>query len=84
MGHMFLGRPIVDLPTPTEHNMLIEFSPEEKILYRAFEDRLRELLNEILERKDERKNLTRLYVQLTRLRQYTAHPLLIEHQMKVS
>ncbi|RDL37275.1 uncharacterized protein BP5553_04708 [Venustampulla echinocandica] len=81
---LFMGRPIVDLPLPTECTVVINFSPGEEILYRAFEDRLRQLFNESFAPGDERNKLTHFFAQLTRLRQFTAHPLLIENQMKVA
>ncbi|EPE25681.1 P-loop containing nucleoside triphosphate hydrolase [Glarea lozoyensis ATCC 20868] len=57
---IFLGRPIVDLPDAHEYIRILEHGREEKLLYRAFEDRLRELMNEYLDPEkatDEQKNL---------------------------
>jgi hypothetical protein len=48
---------------------MLHFTAEERILYRAVEQRFRELINEWFADGDKMKNLTYLVVQLTRLRQ---------------
>jgi hypothetical protein len=47
-----MGRPLLDLPTPHEIVMKIDFNPPEKILYRAVEGHLREEINNNLEDTD--------------------------------
>jgi SNF2 family DNA or RNA helicase len=83
MSDTFMGRPIVDLPAPTEQNLKIRFDAEEEVLYKAFEQRLAKSSLDQLEKGDERRNLKCLLVRLTRLRQFVAHPILVEKQLKV-
>jgi hypothetical protein len=63
------GRPLVDLKQPHNHLWMVHFTAEERILYRAVEQRFREMINEWFKDGDKAKNLTYLVVQLTRLRQ---------------
>lgn len=69
MEDTILGRPIVEIPLPIDQVVRLSFSPEEQILYRAFEDRLREFLNAHFADDDERKSLSYVLPQITRLRQ---------------
>ncbi|CZR51826.1 uncharacterized protein PAC_01703 [Phialocephala subalpina] len=82
MSDKFMGRSLVILPQAHEHCMKIDLDPAEKILYRAVEKGFREFLNQELDEGDELSNLKLVVVQLTRLRQMTAHPLLIEREAK--
>jgi hypothetical protein len=83
MSDTFMGRPIVDLPTPTEECLEIQFDAEEEILYKAFEKRLAENPLDQLEKSDEQHNHKCLLVRLTLLRQFVAHPILVEKQLTV-
>ena len=63
------GRPLVDLKKPHNHLWMLHFTAEERILYRAVEQRFREMINEWFADGDKKKNLTYFVVQVTRLRQ---------------
>jgi hypothetical protein len=63
------GRPLVDLKEPHNHLWKLHFTAEERILYRAVEQRFREMINEWFADGDKKKNLTYFVLQLTRLRQ---------------
>lgn len=69
MFDRILGKRILKLPKSTVETIQVKFTAQERILYRAVEDRFRDLINESLNELDERRNLTFLVVQLTRARQ---------------
>ncbi|ATZ55037.1 hypothetical protein BCIN_11g03390 [Botrytis cinerea B05.10] len=83
MTDKILGREIVELPPFTKKNDLILFNQATEILYQAVEQRFRELVTEAFKNDDPRKKMQYSIVALLRLRQFTAHPLIIEPQMKI-
>ncbi|KAK6593883.1 SNF2 family domain-containing protein [Botrytis cinerea] len=83
MTDKILGREIVELPPFTKKNDLILFNQATEILYQAVEQRFRELVTEAFKNDDPRKKMQYSIVALLRLRQFTAHPLIIEPQMEV-
>ena len=94
-----MGRPIVPLPKPHSVPAVIKFGRAERILYRAIEQKFRDMLNQFFAEGDPRKTLSWFLPQLTRLRQSVSfikfsnlqtntcrlvdHPALIERQIKV-
>ncbi|KAH7419390.1 P-loop containing nucleoside triphosphate hydrolase protein [Cadophora sp. MPI-SDFR-AT-0126] len=124
MEEEFMGRPIIDLPTPHYYDEELVFSPQEEIIYRAVEAKYIKAINELLDEEgkdktedddgvniesesdentseddmsssenddddgssdkhdDEADKLGTMLVGLSRLRQMTAHPLLIENEIK--
>lgn len=74
-----MGRPLIDLPTPHEVIITIDFNPPEKILYRAVEGIFLKMINDRLDEMDpektanrekpEEKDETFVLVRYTRLRQ---------------
>jgi SNF2 family DNA or RNA helicase len=79
---MILGRPIVELPLTHPATKFINFSDEEKALYRVFENSNRKQLNLELSEGTAAQNYTHWMVRLLRLRQFTAHPFLLEKTFK--
>lgn len=70
MSDKILGRPIIQLPAPHEKILKLKLPPAERVLYRAIEMRMIDLINEhYRSKKDPRKKLTYFLPQLTRLRQ---------------
>ncbi|KUJ23208.1 uncharacterized protein LY89DRAFT_727977 [Mollisia scopiformis] len=82
MFDRILGRRILKLPRATVETIGVKFTAQERILYRDVEERFRELINESLPELDERRNLTFLVSQLTRIRQLVTHPALIDREIK--
>ncbi|KAA8566852.1 hypothetical protein EYC84_009951 [Monilinia fructicola] len=83
MNDRVLGKEIVKLPPFTKKNNLICFNKATEILYQAVEERFRGLIVQGLEDEDPRKNMQYSIVAVLRLRQFIAHPLIIEPQMKI-
>ncbi|TEY61183.1 hypothetical protein BOTCAL_0173g00160 [Botryotinia calthae] len=83
MTDKILGREIVELPPFKKKNNLIFFNQATEILYRAVEQRFRDLVKEAFQDDDPRKMMQYSIVAILRLRQFTAHPLIIEPQMKI-
>ncbi|TGO21294.1 hypothetical protein BPAE_0228g00080 [Botrytis paeoniae] len=83
MTDKILGREIVELPPFTKKNNLILFNQATEILYRAVEQRFRDLVKEAFQKDDPRKKMQYSIIAVLRLRQFTAHPLIIEPQMKI-
>ncbi|TGO83689.1 hypothetical protein BPOR_0607g00050 [Botrytis porri] len=83
MTDRILGREVVEIPPFTKKNNLIMFNQATEILYRAVEQRFRDLVKEAFQNDDPRKKMQYSIVAVLRLRQFTAHPLIIESQMKV-
>jgi len=69
MSNKFMGRSLVTLPNVHENILRVDFTAQEQVLYRAVEDRFRELLNEELADGDKLNNMKIMVVQLVRLRQ---------------
>lgn len=69
MREEFLGQPIIDLEKARKETWMVRQAPPERLLYRAVEERFRELLNEHLPKDDVRKSLTYMICQMTPLRQ---------------
>ncbi|KAF7860763.1 hypothetical protein EAF04_008281 [Stromatinia cepivora] len=83
MTDRILGKEIVELPPFTRKNNLISFNQATEVLYRAVEERFRDLVRKALDNDDPRKKMQYSIVAVLRLRQFTAHPLIIEPQMKI-
>ncbi|KAE9380352.1 hypothetical protein N431DRAFT_361945 [Stipitochalara longipes BDJ] len=74
----FLGKKLVDLPPPHTQDIPIKASDPERILQCWFGSLLEDLSKMELEDDDPRKDLSYMFPQITRFRQLTASPDLIE------
>ncbi|KAG0646207.1 DNA repair rad5 [Hyphodiscus hymeniophilus] len=84
MKTTILNRPIIILPKPHPEIRYLQFSSEERIIYRITENRFRALLNVYLANGTANKNYAVFLVQLLRLRQCTSHPFMLERTIKDS
>ena len=100
MKTTILNRPIVYLPQPHPCIKYVQFSQEERIIYRIVsngvpnlyhslilhqtENRFRANLNTFLAAGTAGRNYTFFMVQLLRLRQCTSHPFMLERTIKES
>ncbi|ESZ97694.1 hypothetical protein SBOR_1881 [Sclerotinia borealis F-4128] len=84
MKTTILGRPIIILPKPHPVMQQINFSREERIIYRITENRFRANLNVFLANGTAQRAYGVFFVQLLRLRQCTSHPFMLERTMKES
>lgn len=84
MKTSILNRPIITLPPPHPNIVYIQFSQEEKIIYRITENRFRSNLNAFFRKGEARSNYSAFMVQLLRLRQCTSHPFMLEKTIKES
>ncbi|RDL39913.1 uncharacterized protein BP5553_04253 [Venustampulla echinocandica] len=84
MGTTIMNRPIITLPVPHPKVEYINFSQEEKIIYRITENRFRQTLNMFIAKGDIRRKYGIFMVQLLRLRQCTSHPFMLERTIKES
>ncbi|KAL3423956.1 SNF2 superfamily protein [Phlyctema vagabunda] len=82
MNTKLLGHAIVSLPTPHPEIQYIDFSLEERIIYRITETRFRENINSYFARGTDQRNYGMFMVQLLRLRQCTSHPFMLEQTIK--
>ncbi|TVY73260.1 putative ATP-dependent helicase [Lachnellula suecica] len=82
MKTTILNRPIITLPKPHPKVLYIDFSPEEKIIYRITENRFRRNINNYFQQGEVRRNYSVFMVQLLRLRQCTSHPFMLERTIK--
>lgn len=72
-----LGTDLVVLPRMRKRMVELEFSDEERALYKCVEDKSREVLNGYIKEGTVMKNYTIVLVMLLRLRQICDHPYLI-------
>ncbi|RAL65691.1 hypothetical protein DID88_005359 [Monilinia fructigena] len=84
MKTTILNRPIIILPEPHPVMQQINFSREERIIYRITENRFRANLNVFLAKGTAQRAYGVFFVQLLRLRQCTSHPFMLERTMKES
>ncbi|QSZ30260.1 hypothetical protein DSL72_004782 [Monilinia vaccinii-corymbosi] len=84
MKTTILNRPIITLPQPHPVMQQINFSREERIIYRITENRFRANLNVFLANGTAQRAYGVFFVQLLRLRQCTSHPFMLERTMKES
>ncbi|KAI9649741.1 hypothetical protein NHQ30_002322 [Ciborinia camelliae] len=84
MKTTILNRPIITLPPPHPVMQQINFSREERIIYRITENRFRANLNVFLANGTAQRAYGVFFVQLLRLRQCTSHPFMLERTMKES
>ncbi|KAH8594411.1 SNF2 family N-terminal domain-containing protein [Bisporella sp. PMI_857] len=84
MATTILNRPIIHLPKPHPEIQYVDFSTQERIIYRITENRFRANLNLYFagNRKDPRNTYANFLVQLLRLRQCTSHPWMLEQTIK--
>ncbi|EHK98685.1 putative DNA repair protein RAD5 [Glarea lozoyensis 74030] len=73
---------IEDLPDPKAIIEYVDFSDEERIIYRITENRFRDMINQYIAKHDLSKNYAHFFVQLLRLRQCTGHPFMMERTIK--
>jgi hypothetical protein len=80
----FLSGPIVPLPPCKKDDVDVAFSSGERILYRYFEESLGGFTQQKVPGNDPGTSLRNFSgAQITRLRQFTAHPILIENTLQV-
>ncbi|TGO53614.1 hypothetical protein BCON_0120g00110 [Botryotinia convoluta] len=84
MKTTILNRPIITLPRPHPVMQQLNFSREEKIIYRITENRFRANLNVFLANGTAQRAYGVFFVQLLRLRQCTSHPFMLERTMRES
>lgn len=84
MKTTILNRPIITLPKPHPVMQQLNFSREERIIYRITESRFRANLNLFLANGTAQRAYGVLFVQLLRLRQCTSHPFMLERTMRES
>ncbi|PQE14945.1 dna repair rad5 protein [Rutstroemia sp. NJR-2017a WRK4] len=84
MKTTILNRPILQLPDPHPILQQVDFSKEEKIIYRITENRFRATLNNFLANGTAQRAYGVFFVQLLRLRQCTSHPFMLERTIKES
>ena len=84
MSTTILNRPIITLPTPHLTIRYIDFSPEERIIYRITENRARSNLNHYIQKGLAQHCYGLFMVQLLRLRQCTSHPFMLERAIRES
>ncbi|KAJ8060331.1 hypothetical protein OCU04_010665 [Sclerotinia nivalis] len=84
MKTTILNRPIITLPKPHPVMQQINFSREERIIYRITESRFRANLNVFLANGTAQRAYGVFFVQLLRLRQCTSHPFMLERTMRES
>lgn len=72
-----LGTDLVVLPRMRKRMVELEFSEEERALYKCVEDKSRKVLNRYIKEGTVMKNYTVVLVMLLRLRQICNHPYLI-------
>ncbi|RDW80387.1 hypothetical protein BP5796_05085 [Coleophoma crateriformis] len=82
MNTKLLGRAIISLKDPHPEIIHIEFSKEERIIYRITENRFRQIINMRFARGSAQNSYGYFLVQLLRLRQCTSHPFMIEQTIK--
>ena len=82
MSTTILGRPIITLPDPHPSIRFIDFSAQEKVIYRITENRFRATLNHYLASDTPEKAYGCFFVQLLRLRQCTSHPFMLERTIR--
>lgn len=76
-----LGTDLVVLPRMRKRMIELEFSEEERALYKSVEDRSREVLNGYIRDGTVMMNYTVVLVMLLRLRQICDHPYLIREYL---
>ncbi|KAF7872861.1 uncharacterized protein EAF02_008932 [Botrytis sinoallii] len=84
MKTTILNRPIITLPKPHPVMQQLNFSREERIIYRITENRFRANLNVFLANGTAQRAYGVFFVQLLRLRQCTSHPFMLERTMRES
>ncbi|KAF7947862.1 hypothetical protein EAE96_008939 [Botrytis aclada] len=84
MKTTILNRPIITLPKPHPIMQQLNFSREERIIYRITENRFRANLNVFLANGTAQRAYGVFFVQLLRLRQCTSHPFMLERTMRES
>ncbi|TAQ90570.1 hypothetical protein B7494_g1097 [Chlorociboria aeruginascens] len=84
MKTTILNRPIITLPPPHPEVRFIDFSAEEKIIYRITENRFRSNLNTFFANGTAQRAYGLFLVQLLRLRQCTSHPFMLERTIRDS
>ncbi|CAD6448459.1 19c1cb6b-239e-4802-8012-564b4d8d53ef [Sclerotinia trifoliorum] len=84
MKTTILNRPIITLPKPHPVMQQLNFSREERIIYRITESRFRANLNVFLANGTAQRAYGVFFVQLLRLRQCTSHPFMLERTMRES
>ncbi|EPE28424.1 P-loop containing nucleoside triphosphate hydrolase [Glarea lozoyensis ATCC 20868] len=82
MKTTLLNRPLISLPDPKAIIEYVDFSDEERIIYRITENRFRDMINQYIAKHDLSKNYAHFFVQLLRLRQCTGHPFMMERTIK--
>ncbi|RDW69265.1 hypothetical protein BP6252_08285 [Coleophoma cylindrospora] len=82
MNTKLLGRAIISLKDPHPELIQIDFSKEERIIYRITENRFRNIINMRFAQGSAQNSYGYFLVQLLRLRQCTSHPFMIEQTVK--
>lgn len=74
---MLLGKELMELPRKRVRMVELEFSEEERSLYRCVEAKSRDTMNKYIKQGTVMKNYSQILVMLMRLRQICDHPYLI-------
>ncbi|KAI1753994.1 SNF2 family N-terminal domain-containing protein [Xylaria castorea] len=88
MSDRFMSRPLYEIPKPHYDVRHVRLTKEERIIYGVVEERLRGVVNDVLEevqgqgREVQAKDLRSCLLLFSRLRQGVAHPFLLEVAMK--
>ncbi|TLD23783.1 hypothetical protein PspLS_06768 [Pyricularia sp. CBS 133598] len=79
----FMGQPILRIPpTHPVKTISVELSMEEKLIYHRLEERFRDNLKTHIKQGVNKKKLRTYFTYLTRLRQCTSHPFLLEASLR--
>ncbi|TLS27138.1 hypothetical protein PpBr36_04611 [Pyricularia pennisetigena] len=79
----FMGQPILRIPpTHPVKTISVELSTEENLIYRRLEARFRDNLNSHIKEGVNTKKMRTYFTYLTRLRQCTSHPFLLETSLR--
>lgn len=76
------GKPLLDLPDRIVNNVHCEFDEDERAFYNSVEGRIRDSVDKLQARNDNRSVYTSILVLLLRLRQACNHPSLVSEDYK--